>query len=40
MHVHVPRQAAGDDGLIADPQLRARIADVLATLAGRSTPAP
>jgi NAD(P)H-dependent FMN reductase len=40
VHILVPRQAVGDDGLIADPQLRARIADVLATLAGRSTPAP
>jgi chromate reductase len=39
-HVPVPRQAVSDDGLIADPQLRARIADVLTTLAGRSTPAP
>jgi chromate reductase len=39
-HVPVPRQAVGDDGLIADPQLRARIVDVLTALAGRSTPAP
>ena len=39
-HVPVPRQAVGDDGLIADPQLRELIADVLTTLAGRSSPAP
>jgi chromate reductase len=40
VHIPVPRQAVGDDGLIADPQLRARIADELTTLAGRSTRAP
>ena len=40
VHIPVPRQAVGDDGLIADPRLRARIADVLATLVGRSIPAP
>jgi chromate reductase, NAD(P)H dehydrogenase (quinone) len=39
VHVAVARQAVGDDGLIADPQLRARIAEALTTLAGRSTPA-
>jgi chromate reductase, NAD(P)H dehydrogenase (quinone) len=36
-HVPVARQAVGDDGLIGDPQLRARIADVLTTLAARSS---
>jgi chromate reductase len=40
VHIPVPRQAVGDDGLIDDPRLRARIADVLTTLAGRSSPAP
>jgi chromate reductase, NAD(P)H dehydrogenase (quinone) len=39
VHVPVARQAVGDDGLIRDPQLRARIADVLTTLAARSSPA-
>ena len=38
-HVPVARQAVGDDGLIADPRLRERIADVLAALAAPSTPA-
>jgi NAD(P)H-dependent FMN reductase len=38
-HVPVPRQAVGDDGLIADPLLCARVADALATLAGQSIPA-
>ena len=40
VHIPVPRQAVGDDGLIGEPRLRARIADVLTTLAGRSSPAP
>jgi NAD(P)H-dependent FMN reductase len=40
VHIPVSRQAVGDDGLIDDPRLRARIADVLTTLAGRSSPAP
>jgi chromate reductase len=40
VHIPVPRQAVGEDGLIADLQLRARIADVLTTLAGPSSPAP
>ena len=40
MHIPVPRQAVGEDGLIADPQLRARIADALTTLAGPSSPVP
>jgi chromate reductase, NAD(P)H dehydrogenase (quinone) len=40
VHIPVPRQAVGEDGLIADPQLRGRIADALKTLAGPSTPAP
>jgi NAD(P)H-dependent FMN reductase len=40
VHIPVARQAVGEDGLIADRQLRARIAAVLTTLAGRSTPAP
>jgi len=39
VHVAVARQAVGDDGLIGDPRLRARIAEALTTLAGRSTPA-
>jgi chromate reductase, NAD(P)H dehydrogenase (quinone) len=39
VRIPVARQAVGDDGLIGDPQLRARIADVLTTLAGRSSPA-
>jgi chromate reductase len=39
LHIPVARQAVGEDGLIADPRLRERIADVLATLAARSTPA-
>ena len=37
VHVPVPRPAVGDDGLIGDPRLRARIADALTTLVGRST---
>jgi chromate reductase, NAD(P)H dehydrogenase (quinone) len=37
VHIPVPRQAVGEDGLIADPQLRARIADALTTLAGPSS---
>jgi chromate reductase len=40
VHIPVPRQAVGEDGLIADPQLRARIADALTTLAGPSSPVP
>ena len=40
VHIPVPRQAVGDNGLIDEPRLRARIADVLTTLAGRSSPAP
>jgi chromate reductase, NAD(P)H dehydrogenase (quinone) len=40
VHIPVPRQAVGDDGLIGDPRPRARIADVLTTLAGRSSPVP
>jgi NAD(P)H-dependent FMN reductase len=40
VHIPVPRQAVGEDGLIADQQLRARIAAALTTLAGRSTRAP
>jgi NAD(P)H-dependent FMN reductase len=39
VHIPVPRQAVGEDGLIADPQLCARIADALTTLAGPSSPA-
>jgi NAD(P)H-dependent FMN reductase len=39
VHIPVSRQAVGEDGLIADPQLRARIADALTTLAGPSSPA-
>jgi NAD(P)H-dependent FMN reductase len=38
VHIPVARQAVGDDRLIRDPQLRARIADVLRTLAARSSP--
>jgi chromate reductase len=40
VHIPVPRQTVGEDGLIAYPQLRGRIADALTTLAGPSTPAP
>jgi chromate reductase len=39
VHVAVARQAVGDDGLIGDPRLRARIAEAMTTLAGPSTPA-
>lgn len=39
VHIPVPREAVGEDGLIADPQLRAQIADALTTLAGPSSPA-
>jgi chromate reductase len=39
VHIAVARQAVGDDGLIADPRLRARIAEALTTLAAPSTPA-
>jgi chromate reductase len=38
VHVPVARQAVGDDGLIADARLRLQIADVLRTLAARSSP--
>jgi chromate reductase, NAD(P)H dehydrogenase (quinone) len=37
VHVPVPRDAVGEDGLIADPQLRERIAQALLTLAARSS---
>jgi chromate reductase len=40
VHIPVPREAVGEDGLIGDSQLRGRIADALKTLAGPSTPAP
>jgi chromate reductase len=40
VHIPVPREAVGEDGLIADQQLRAQIADALTTLAGPSSPAP
>jgi chromate reductase, NAD(P)H dehydrogenase (quinone) len=40
VHIPVPRESVGEDGLIAEPQLRGRIADALKTLAGPSTPAP
>jgi chromate reductase, NAD(P)H dehydrogenase (quinone) len=36
-HVPVPRHAVGEDGLIADPQLRERIAGALRALAARSS---
>jgi NAD(P)H-dependent FMN reductase len=36
-HVPVPRQAVGEDGLIADPQLRDAIARSLRALAARSS---
>ena len=37
VHVPVPRDAVGEEGLIADPQLRGRIAQALLTLAARSS---
>jgi chromate reductase len=37
VHIPVTRQAVGDDGLIGDPRLRARIADVLTALVKPST---
>jgi chromate reductase, NAD(P)H dehydrogenase (quinone) len=37
VHVPVPRQAVGEDGLIADPQLRDAIARSLRALAARSS---
>jgi chromate reductase, NAD(P)H dehydrogenase (quinone) len=38
VRIAVAREAVGDDGLIADAQLRSQIADVLRALVARSTP--